>query len=186
MNEGTPRSIVLASRSPRRLALAREQGWLVEVVPPDESVERDAPARRSDESVAAYAERLACLKAAAVASRCRPGTIVACDTLAEVDGDALGQPIDRVHARQILELLSGRRHRVVSGVCIWQRPELDPVTGRAESVLEMAHLPEELLEWYLDSGLWIGKAVHAASRTSAFPCNSSREARRTWSACPSN
>ena len=169
VSEGTPRHIVLASRSPRRLALAREQGWHVEVVPPDESVERDAPARRSDESVAAYVERLACLKAAAVAPRCRPGTIVACDTLAELDGDALGQPADRDHARRILERLSGRRHHVFSGVCIWRRPELQPVTGRAESVLEMAPLSEELLEWYLDSGLWIGKAGACGFQDARLP-----------------
>lgn len=158
MLEQNRRMIVLASRSPRRLDLARKRGWIVDVVPPDEAVERDAPAREPRESVAAYAERLARAKALAVESRCGPGTIVACDTLGEIDGEALGKPVDRDHARAILTRLAGRLHRVVSGVCVWPRPHAGPVSGHAESVLEMGPLPDDLLEWYLDSGLWRGKA----------------------------
>lgn len=155
---GHRRTILLASRSPRRLALARGRGWHVEVIPPAESVERDAPARQATETVGDYAERLARAKAWAVAPTCGPGTIVACDTLGEIDGEPLGKPADREEARRILVRLAGRVHRVVSGLCVWQRPQLEPLAGRAESILEMGPLPDDLLEWYLDSGLWQDKA----------------------------
>jgi septum formation protein len=58
----------------------------------------------------------------------------------------------------MLRSLSGRVHRVVTGVCLWQRPELDPIQADAESILDMGPLDEEFLRWYLDSGMWQGKA----------------------------
>jgi len=153
---------VLASRSPRRLQLAIAEGWSVTVIEPPEEAEADAPPRSPDETLADYVRRLALTKARAVADapRAAPleGIILACDTLAEVDGRLLGKPADRDDARRMLRELSGRRHRVVSGVCVWPRPEGPPRLGDAESVLEMGDLTGEFLDWYLDSGMWIGKA----------------------------
>ena len=149
---------MLASRSPRRLELARAEGWTVEVVAPAESVEADAAPRTASESLADHVRRLARAKAEAVAAVGVEGLILACDTLSEVDGSVLGKPLDRRDARRMLEALSGRSHRVVSGVCLWQRPELPPLEADSESRLEMGHLSEEFLDWYLDSGLWRGKA----------------------------
>ena len=150
--------IVLASRSPRRLELATAEGWQVTVSAPPEEVEERAPPRTPPESLADYVRRLAFAKAQAVAETCGKGTILACDTLAEVNGRLLGKPADRVAAREMLLLLSGRSHRVVSGVCLWERPGGEPQFGDAESILEMDPLSEEFLEWYLDSGMWQGKA----------------------------
>jgi septum formation protein len=150
-------AIVLASSSPRRLELARSAGWLVQVIPPPESVESGSP-RDAEEPLEAYVRRLAQAKAEAVAARIATGTIVACDTLSEVDGEALGKPADRDDARRMLQALSGRRHRVVSGVCVWRRPQGRPRLATAESLLEMGPLEPDLLDWYLDSGLWAGKA----------------------------
>jgi septum formation protein len=151
------RSIVLASSSPRRLELARAAGWIVEVIPPPESVEASCH-RGVQEPLKDYVRRLALAKAEAVATVVATGTIVACDTLSEVDGDALGKPVDREDARRMLGVLSGRRHRVVSGICVWQRPHGLPRLATAESLLEMDPLAPDLLDWYLDSGLWAGKA----------------------------
>jgi len=158
MHAASPRSIVLASRSPRRLELARREGWHVTVVEPPEAAEADAPPRSPTESLAAYVRRLAAAKAAAVAATGISGTILACDTLSEVDGVALGKPTDRLDARRMLLTLSGREHRVITGVCLWQRPDGEPVFAHCESLLAMGPLTEEFLEWYLASGLWEGKA----------------------------
>lgn len=128
------------------------------VVEPPEEAEAGAAPRTPGESLAAYVRRLALAKAWAVAGGGATGTIVACDTLSEVDGIPLGKPADRTDARRMLESLSGRTHRVVSGVCVWQRPELDPLEADAESLLEMGPLSAEFLDWYLDSGMWRGKA----------------------------
>ena len=158
MNAPSPRSIVLASRSPRRLELATREGWRVRVVAPPEAAEAEAAARGPEESLAAYVCRLARSKAEAVAEIVASGTILACDTLSEVDGQILGKPADRAHAERMLRSLSGRVHRVVTGVCLWQQPERPPLEAHAESILEMGTLDDEFLAWYLDSGLWQGKA----------------------------
>jgi septum formation protein len=158
MHAASPRSIVLASRSPRRLELARREGWHVTVIEPAEAAEADAAPRSSDETLAAYVRRLAAAKAQAVAATGITGTILACDTLSEVDGQVLGKPADRDDARRMLLTLSGREHRVVTGVCLWPRPGGDPVMADSESLLVMDPLDDGFLEWYLDSGLWQGKA----------------------------
>lgn len=149
---------MLASGSPRRLELATREGWQVEVVPPPEEAESQAPARGPTEPLAAFVRRLALAKAEAVAATGVVGTILACDTLSEVDGIPLGKPIDRRHAREMLAKLSGRTHRVVTGVCLWPHPRLPPLLADAESLLEMGELTPEFLDWYLDSGMWRGKA----------------------------
>jgi septum formation protein len=161
MSQESPRSIVLASRSPRRLQLATAEGWRVQVILPPEEAEAEAAPRGPAESLANYVRRLAVAKAHAVASgpeAPRAATILACDTVAEVDGRILGKPLDRADARRMLLELSGRRHRVVSGVCLWPWPDGELLQGDAESLLEMAELTDDFLEWYLDSGMWAGKA----------------------------
>jgi len=133
----------------------------VRVIVPPEEAESEAAPRGAAESLADYVRRLAFAKAHAVASgpEAPPtGTILACDTVAEVDGRILGKPVDRSDARRMLLELSGRRHRVVSGVCLWPWPGGDPHQGDAESVLEMGELTDDFLGWYLDSGMWAGKA----------------------------
>ena len=153
---------MLASGSPRRAELARAEGWLVDVIAPPESVEEHAPPRGEAEPLEAFVTRLAVAKAAAVVAVGACGLVLACDTLSEVDGLPLGKPRDEADARRMLEALSGKRHRVVSGVCLWQATgdpaHGKPVTGHAESVLFMPPLDEAFIAGYLATGLWRGKA----------------------------
>jgi septum formation protein len=158
MGAASPRSIVLASQSPRRLELARSAGWEVRMQPPPDLAESAAPPRGRSESLADYVMRLALAKAAAVVAAGIAGTILACDTLGEIDGIALGKPRDRDDARRMLRALSGRPHRVLTGVCLWRHPEHSPALACSESLLHMDALDEEFLEWYLASGMWQGKA----------------------------
>lgn len=171
MSQESPTTIVLASRSPRRLELATAEGWQVTVMAPPEEVEAGAAPRAADESLAAYVRRLARAKAEAIVGRALPqrGIVLACDTLAEVEGRPLGKPADRNDARRMLLELSGRRHRVVSGVCLWPRPYGEPLFGDAESILEMGNLTPEFLDWYLDSGMWIGKAGACGFQDARLP-----------------
>lgn len=166
MAPASRRQIVLASGSPRRRALAAAEGWDVQVVPPPEAVEASAAARATDESLEAYVLRLARVKGQAVADTGIEGTILACDTLSEVDGTSLGKPGDREDARRMLIQLSGRVHRVLTGVWLCRQQVADSSGTPAprlleaveESLLEMGPLSNGLLEWYLDSGMWQGKA----------------------------
>jgi len=160
------RQIVLASGSTRRWELATGEGWDVLVVPPPEAIEATAEPQGLEESLEAYVLRLARAKGQAVANLGIEGTILACDTLSEVDGTALGKPIDRNDARRMLTQLSGRVHRVLTGVWLGCLPEggltsgglLNPLEAVEESLLEMGPLEGALLDWYLDSGMWQGKA----------------------------
>ena len=153
---------MLASGSPRRAELARSEGWDFVVVPPPEAAETEAAPRGPAESLEAFVTRLARAKAEAVIARGARGMILACDTLSEVEGVPLGKPADREDAQRMLRALSGRRHRVVSGVCLWPsddaRQSCEPLTGHAESELVMPPLSESFISGYLDTGLWEGKA----------------------------
>ena len=107
--------MILASQSPRRIALMREAGFDVRVIPADID-ERSEPGETPVELV----ERLARLKAAAVAARdAAPGeTVLAADTVVALDGSILGKPGDEQDAARMLSRLSGRTHEVATGVAI--------------------------------------------------------------------
>jgi septum formation protein len=146
--------LILASSSPRRQSLLHEAGYEFEVVPPHVSAE-DEP--RPGESPQAVVARLAWQKAADVVHRVTAGTVLGCDTVADCDGVILGKPVDRADARRILELLRGREHRVLTGVCLWPVGG-EPLEAVAETRLLMAPLTDDALDEYLASGLWQGKA----------------------------
>ncbi|HWB00283.1 MAG TPA: Maf family protein [Pirellulales bacterium] len=148
--------LILASSSPRRRSLLREAGYDFVVAPPREEAECGVC---SGETPPEMVARLAWQKAADVAERARePGLIVACDTVAECQGQVLGKPADERHARQMLALLSGREHRVYSGLCLWPRDGRDPMIRVATTTLRMAALNDAAIDDYLASGLWEGKA----------------------------
>jgi septum formation protein len=81
--------------------------------------------------------------------------ILAVDTLVTLDGAIHGKPRDAAHARAMLTALSGREHRVVSGLALRR-------DGRTEVVDATTHVRfrdvEPLLDWYLDSGEWRERA----------------------------
>ena len=75
---------------------------------------------RPDEQPSAYVERLARSKAEAVAARRPTATIIGADTIVAVDGRLLGKPDDAAHAAEMLAMLSGRDHQVLTGVAVSQ------------------------------------------------------------------
>jgi septum formation protein len=94
--------------------------------------------------------------------------VIGADTVAECDGLILGKPSDEVHAREMLLQLSGREHRVLTGVCLWpldlrlgsqegRQADL-PLVRVAVTRLRMDSLTESQLDEYLSSGQWEGKA----------------------------
>lgn len=105
--------IILASASPRRREL------LARVVPEYQvcTAEVDERAIRAD-TPALLAQRLAEAKCRAVARGRPDAAVIGCDTVVDVDGAVFGKPADRDDARRMLQTLSGREHRVHTGVCI--------------------------------------------------------------------
>lgn len=146
-------ALVLASASPRRVDLLRQIGIVPGRIDPADIDE--TPAR--DELPQALAGRLALEKARAVAER-HPGCFVlAADTVVACGRRALPKAEDEATARKCLALLSGRRHRVLGGLCLIGP---DGRTGRrlvTTTVTFKRLLPAEI-ESYLASGEWHGKA----------------------------
>jgi septum formation protein len=161
MPDPTPK-LILASRSPRRRELLLQAGYSFEVRPPEENVEdgleHGAGALIGGESPADLVARLACQKAADVARRVPSGLVIGCDTVVECRGEILGKPADEHHARQMLRALSGREHRVLSGLCLWRVSDGRCQVRVAATTLRMDPLTERQLDEYLTSGAWQGKA----------------------------
>lgn len=149
------RPLILASGSPRRKQLMTDAGYEFQVLVPSESAECGVC---SGESPPELVARLAYQKGVDIATRVGPSLIIACDTMAECQGQVLGKPRDEDHARSMLTLLSGREHRVYSGICVWLVPECDPIVVVACTKLRMDSLSKSQLDEYLATNLWEGKA----------------------------
>jgi septum formation protein len=149
------RTIILASRSPRRRQLLAEAGYDFRIVPPRSADECGVCSR---ESPAELVARLAFEKASDVARQLGQGLVLGCDTVAEVDGQVLGKPASEVLARRMLAMLRGRVHRVLSGVCLWDAPNGEPLVRVAVTRLRMDAIPDEQLDRYVASYAWEGKA----------------------------
>jgi len=147
--------LILASQSPQRRKLLEDAGYSFDVIAPHPSAESGI---RRGETPNELVTRFAKQKAADVASRIDEGIVLACDTVAECGGQILGKPRDVQHARQMLQLLSGRIHHVYSGICLWERPTDRVVERVAVTKLRMEKLAGGELERYLDSKAWAGKA----------------------------
>jgi septum formation protein len=147
----TPPRVVLASRSPQRRALLEALGLDFEVADPAvEELTHGDPRELVLEN--------ARWKASAVAAAARPETLVlAGDTEVVLDGEVLGQPADEAEARDHLERLSGRDHEVLGAIAVLGggEPARD---GIEASTVTFRQLERPLLETYLASGEWRGRA----------------------------
>lgn len=145
--------LVLASASPRRLDLLAQAGvtpWLVEACDIDESPLKDDTPRMT-------ASRLALGKAAAGAAR-QPGAFVlGADTLVSVGRRILGKPADEAQAASMLDLLSGRGHRVYTGVAVIA-PDGRRASRLSETRVKMKLLSGSERAALLASGEWRGAA----------------------------
>lgn len=108
------KKIILASSSPRRKELLEAAG--VDFVIRTNRVEEHFPNDMPPENVPAY---LAEKKARAAQLICSPDELIlAADTIVLLHNKVIGKPRDEKQAREILNLLSGNEHRVISGVCL--------------------------------------------------------------------
>lgn len=145
--------LVLASASPRRADLLAQLGVTADIIDPADIDETPG----KGELPAQYAARVAAEKAALVAAR-HPGALVLSgDTVVACGRRILPKAEDEATARQCLELLSGRRHRVLSAVT------LIDAAGHArhrlsESLVIFKRLHPDEITAYLASGEWYGKA----------------------------
>jgi septum formation protein len=152
----TPR-LVLASASPRRLALLAQIG-----ITPDEVIAADideTPLRK--ETPRALALRLARTKAEA--AKAKGAMVLAADTVVALGRRVLPKAETEGEARACLALLSGRAHRVYTGVALLRagRRQGEPATVRTrlvETRVTFKRLSAAEIDRYVGSGEWKGKA----------------------------
>ena len=150
---GVSPKFILASQSPRRLSLLTQIGITPDGVSPadinEDPIEGEVPR--------GHALRLAQEKAAKVAGE-KPDTIIlAADTVVGVGRRILPKAEDLDQAKYCLNLLSGRGHRVFTGVAV-VKANGDMISRVVETRLTMKRLSAQELQSYLDSGEWNGKA----------------------------
>jgi septum formation protein len=145
--------LVLASASPRRLDLLRQIGIIPSAVDPAAIDETPL----ADELPPVHAARLAEAKARAVAVRHPGRLILAADTVVACGRRILPKAEDAATARRCLALLSGRRHRVLGGVCLITP---DGRVGRrlVTTIVTFKRLTASEIEAYVAGGEWDGKA----------------------------
>ena len=145
--------LVLASASPRRLDLLAQVGVAPDRVDPadiDETPLRDETPRR-------HALRLAIEKARAVAPRSPGAIVLAADTVVAVGRRILPKAETPEQAAYCLKLLSGRNHKVLTGVAAIA-PDGREASRLVETRVQFKHLSDQEQADYLAGGEWRGKA----------------------------
>ena len=161
--------LVLASASPRRQELLRNAGIPFTVQPADID---ETPL--AGESARDCAQRLARHKALEVWRQRSGGMVLGADTVVVVDETGvdetiLGKPADAKDAARMLRMLSGRTHRVITGVCVvkaaanFDVPGVSDVTAEIKTASEatlvtMSEIPEEEIQAYVATGEPMDKA----------------------------
>ena len=149
--------LVLASASPRRQELLRNAGIEFAVLPADVD---EIPLQ--GEGARACAQRLARKKAWKVWRERQTDVVLGADTIVVVDGVILGKPVDYNDAARMLRLLAGRRHQVVTGVCLVRsnlvRSNEDTVVDCETTLVTMAELSDQEILDYVATGEPMDKA----------------------------
>ncbi len=153
--------LILASASPRRLALLKQIGLAPDKIIPADIDETPL----KDETPREHAARVAKEKACVVAAQFPDDVILAADTVVACGRRILPKAEEEKTARKCLKMLSGRRHRVYTAVCVHSG-------GKTHERLVMtqvrfARLTDKQIDAYIASGEWQGKAGGYAIQGSA-------------------
>jgi len=159
------KKLILASTSPRRRELLSLTELVFEIVP--------SPAEEPDPDVgelpAAYAARMARLKASAVAESRPEAVVLGADSIVAVGDVILGKPRGAGDAKRMLGLLSGRTHQVVTGCAVFF-PGREPEIFTVSTDVTMARLSDAAIDAYVATGEPMDKAGAYAiqGRAAAF------------------
>ncbi|HAU29371.1 MAG TPA: septum formation inhibitor Maf [Rhodospirillaceae bacterium] len=140
-------ALILASASPRRKALLEQVGLVPAAIDPAETDETPT----KNETPLAYARRIAEEKAKAVAPRHSGDFILAADTIVVCGRRMLHKPENEKDAIKRLRLLSGRRHRVYTGLCV-MAPDGRMKTRVVQTTVTFKNLSEAEIADYIASG----------------------------------
>ncbi|MFI6353020.1 Maf family protein [Streptomyces sp. NPDC050743] len=161
------RRLILASQSPARLGLLRQAGLAPEVIV--SGVDEDAITAPTP---AELALALAEAKASVVAAK--PGVqgalVIGCDSVLELDGQALGKPADAEEATARWKAMRGRAGTLQTGHCIWDTAAKRYVSGTASTVVLFGDPSDEEIAAYVASGepLYVAGAFTLDGRSAPF------------------
>ncbi|MBX2954664.1 MAG: septum formation protein Maf [Cyclobacteriaceae bacterium] len=138
------RTIILASSSPRRQYLMKEAGFQFTIEKPE--VDESFPDTLPVEQVARY---LALKKAEYFRKDIIHQLVVTADTVVILESQILNKPESRAEAIAMLEKLSGKTHRVMTGVCILSAEKEESFDDTTEVTFKK--LSQEEIEYYIDN-----------------------------------
>ncbi len=149
--------LYLASASPRRLALLREAGYA-----PERVAQGADEAPLPGESAERMVQRIARAKALSGADLLDPdrpaGIVLGADTAVVLDEVVLGKPDSPSVARSMLARLSGRRHRVVTGVALLRTDDRREAGGVETTHVEFRRVDSDAIDRYVAGGSPLDKA----------------------------
>jgi septum formation protein len=172
--------LILASSSPRRAHYLRQLGFRFRE---DHPQVNERP--RSGESPRVYVRRLALDKARQISTR-RPGAwVIAADTTVVIDDKILGKPRHDREARRMLRCLSGRWHRVMTGMALTCKARRTELASVSLTRVLFRELTQEEIHWYVATkepsdkagayaiqgkgGLFVERIVGSPSNVVGFP-----------------
>jgi septum formation protein len=148
--EGT--RIILGSNSPRRQELLKQLGLTFEVLVHD--VDESYPEQFRREDIAMFLARKKAL--AFKGDVADGGIVITADTIVALDELILGKPKDRTDAARMLRLMAGRKHSVITGVCVMSSKKSESFFVKTEVSVKM--LRDNEIEYYLETYNPVDKA----------------------------
>lgn len=145
------KDFILASGSPQRISLLRQIAYEPKKIMPADICEDCLP----HEEPLPYVRRMALEKAQKIAAACPRENILACDTIVAVGKRILHKARTNEEQTKVMNMLSGRTHRVISSVCLINK------TGKisqrtVSSKITMKKLTPSEIKSYVESGEWHG------------------------------
>jgi septum formation protein len=149
-------SLILASASPQRSTVLTRIGIPFTVLRPMPDVDEEAvPKGMPPEKVPAYLARKKALAAARIAGK---GLILSADTVVILGRRIFGKPENADRAREFLRAFSGRRHKVITALALYDAGAEKLYEAAAMTRVTVAPLTEEAVDWYIATGEWQGAA----------------------------
>ena len=134
--------VVLGSNSPRRRELLNDMGvtFRVEAI---KGIDETYPANLPVEEIPVYLSRIK-----ALGHPLKPNELlITADTVVVLDEAVLGKPEGEADAHRMLRVLSGRAHRVISGVCVTTQERTESFADT--SIVHFAELTDEEIDYYI-------------------------------------
>ena len=150
-------TLYLASRSPRRWELLERAGLVPRRVPA-EADERPHPGEPPERLARRLAEAKGRDALARLSAGAPAGIVLAADTVVALDGESLGKPADPGEAQAMLRRLSGRTHRVITGVFLARTDDGRSVCEVATTSVSFVALDEPRIRDYVATGEPLDKA----------------------------